>query len=140
METHHETILIVEDNFPNRKLIEAVLRPRGYRLLVATNGMEAIEMACREKPDLILMDLQLPMVSGYETTRQLKKMPLTAPIPVVALTARVMAEDRQHALASGCAGFIAKPINTRTFPGEIRQYFRAELHHRYSFDTEKHGA
>lgn len=124
METHQETILIVEDNLPNRKLIEAVLRPRGYNLLIATNGIEAIELACREKPDLILMDLQLPVMSGYETTRRLKKLSSTACIPVVALTAHVMAEDRQQAMDSGCDGFIAKPINTRAFPFDLRQYFR----------------
>jgi two-component system, cell cycle response regulator DivK len=137
VDTHQETILIVEDNLPNRKLIEAVLRPRGYNLLVATNGIEAIEMASREKPDLILMDLQLPMMSGYETTRRLKKLSSTARIPVVALTAHVMAEDRQQASDCGCDGFIAKPINTRAFPLDLRKYFN----HRpeYSVDTEQHG-
>lgn len=139
METNHETILIVEDNFPNRKLIEAVLRPRGYILLIATNGIEAIELACREKPDLILMDLQLPVMSGYETTRRLKNLAGTACIPVVALTAHVMAEDRKQALASGCDGFIAKPIDTRAFPYDIRQYFRQACSPEYSVNTEKHG-
>jgi two-component system, cell cycle response regulator DivK len=139
VETHQETILIVEDNYPNRKLIETVLRPHGYRLLIATNGIEAVELACREKPDLILMDLQLPMVSGYETTRQLKNIPDMVGIPVVALTAHVMAEDRQQALAYGCAGFIAKPINTRTFPSDIRQYFQYHKCLEHSIDPEKHG-
>jgi CheY-like chemotaxis protein len=139
VDTHQETILIVEDNLPNRKLIEAVLRPRGYNLLIATNGIEAIEMASREKPDLILMDLQLPMMSGYETTRQLKKLTSTACIPVVALTAHVMTEDRQQAMASGCTGFIAKPINTRVFPADIRQYFQNKKTPEYLPDTEKHG-
>jgi two-component system, cell cycle response regulator DivK len=137
VDTHQETILIVEDNLSNRKLIEAILRPRGYHLLIATNGLEAIELASREKPDLILMDLQLPMMSGYETTRRLKKLSSTACIPVVALTAHVMAEDRQQALECGCAGFIAKPINTRAFPLDLRQYFNQRPE--YSIDTEKHG-
>ncbi len=136
MDTHQETILIVEDNLPNRKLIEAVLRPRGYNLLIATNGIEAIDMASREKPDLILMDLQLPMMSGYETTRRLKKLASTACIPVVALTAHVMAEDRQQAKDCGCDGFIAKPINTRAFPLDLRQYFTRRRE--YSIETEKH--
>jgi two-component system, cell cycle response regulator DivK len=139
VETHQETILIVEDNYPNRKLIETVLRPLGYRLLIATNGIEAIELACREKPDLILMDLQLPIVSGYETTRQLKNIPDVAGIPVVALTAHVMTEDRQHAMACGCAGFIAKPINTRTFPSDIRQYFQCYQRLEPLHNPEKHG-
>ena len=139
METHQETILIVEDNLPNRKLIEAVLRPRGYHLLLATNGIEAIEMASQEKPDLILMDLQLPMMSGYETTRRLKKDSNTSCIPVVALTAHVMTEDRQQAIDSGCAGFIAKPINTRVFPSDIRQYFQNNPHPEYIADPGKHA-
>ena len=137
MDTHQETILIVEDNFSNRKLIEAVLKPRGYNLLITTNGIEAIEVASREKPDLIFMDLQLPMMSGYETTRRLKKLSSTACIPVVALTAHVVAEDRQQALACGCDGFIAKPINTRAFPHDLRKYFHQRPE--YSIDTEKHG-
>jgi CheY-like chemotaxis protein len=137
VDTHQETILIVEDNLPNRKLIEAVLRPRGYNLLIATNGLEAIELANRERPDLILMDLQLPMMSGYETTRRLKKLSSTACIPVVALTAHVMAEDRQQAMDCGCDGFIAKPINTRAFPHDLRQYFTQRPE--YSIDTQKHG-
>jgi len=139
VETERETILIVEDNLPNRKLIEAVLSPRGYHLLIATNGIEAIELACQEKPDLILMDLQLPMMSGYETTRRLKKLSKTACIPVVALTAHVMAEDRQQAMASGCSGFIAKPINTRAFPSDIRQYFHNDQCPNNIITTEKHG-
>jgi two-component system cell cycle response regulator DivK len=121
------TILIVEDNFPNRKLIEIILRPHGYRLLVATNGIEALELACQEKPDLILMDLQLPMMSGYDTMRELKKNPITSCIPVIALTAHVMTEDRQQAAALGCAGFIAKPIDTRSFPSVIRQFIKVDL-------------
>jgi two-component system, cell cycle response regulator DivK len=134
---HQETILIVEDNLPNRKLIEAVLRPRGYNLLIATNGIEAIELACREKPDLILMDLQMPIMSGYETTRRLKKIKSTACIPVVALTAHVLTEDRQQAMDCGCDGFIAKPINTRLFPLDLRQYFNQRSD--FPIDTEKHA-
>jgi CheY-like chemotaxis protein len=137
VDTHQETILIVEDNFSNRKLIEAVLKPRGYNLLIATNGIEAIELASRERPDLILMDLQLPMLSGYETTRRLKKCSSTACIPVVALTAHVMVEDRQQAMACGCDGFIAKPIDTRAFPHDLRKYFNQRPE--YSFDPEKHA-
>ena len=119
-------------------MIEAVLKPRGYNLLIATNGIEAIELASRERPELILMDLQLPMLSGYETTRRLKKCSSTASIPVVALTAHVMAEDRRQALACGCDGFIAKPINTRAFPHDLRKYFNQRSE--YSIDTEKHAA
>lgn len=117
-----ETILIVEDSSLNRKLVETVLLPYGYHLMIAVDGDEAIEIATSEKPDLILMDIQLPKVSGYEATRVLKAQPETAHIPVVALTARAMDGERERAEAAGCDGFITKPIDTRCFPDQIRQY------------------
>lgn len=117
-----ETILIVEDSPLNRKLVEAVLRPHGYRLLIAVDGEEAIEMATRERPDLILMDIQLPKVSGYDATKILRSQPETAHIPIVALTAHAMADERERAMAAGCDGYITKPIDTRAFPGRVRQY------------------
>jgi CheY-like chemotaxis protein len=128
MESCSETILIVEDNLPNRKLIEMVLRPRGYRLLLASNGVEAINIAQREKPDLILMDLQLPLLSGYDATRKLKQMPETAHIPVVALTAHAMREEQRAAEEAGCDGFISKPISTRSFPTDLRRFFPTPAH------------
>ena len=117
-----ETILIVEDSALNRKLVETVLRPYGYRLLIAVDGEEAIEVATSEKPDLILMDIQLPKISGYQATQALKAQPETAHIPIVALTAHAMDGERERAEAVGCDGFITKPINTRVFPDQIRQY------------------
>jgi CheY-like chemotaxis protein len=117
-----ETILIVEDSPLNRKLVEAVLRPHGYRLLIAVDGEEAIEMATRERPDLILMDIQLPKVSGYDATKTLRSQPETAHIPIVALTAHAMADERERVMAAGCDGYITKPIDTRAFPGRVRQY------------------
>lgn len=117
-----ETILIVEDSPLNRKLVEAVLRPHGYRLLIAVDGEEAIEMATRERPDLILMDIQLPKVSGYDATKILRSQPETAHIPIVALTAHAMADERERMMAAGCDGYITKPIDTRAFPGRVRQY------------------
>ncbi|MCK4473192.1 MAG: response regulator [Anaerolineae bacterium] len=121
----NETILIVEDNLLNRKLIEAILKPLGYRLLTAVDGEEGIEVATRERPDLILMDLQMPKVSGYDATEVLKSQPETAHITIVALTAHAMADERERALAAGCDGYITKPVDTRTFPGQVRQYLDA---------------
>jgi len=121
----NETILIVEDSALNRKLVQAVLEPYNYHLLIAVDGEEAIEVATRERPDFILMDLQLPKVSGYDATQRLKSQPETADIPIVALTAHAMAEERERALAAGCDGYITKPIDTRTFPGQVRQYLDA---------------
>ena len=118
----NETILIVEDNLLNRKLVEAILKPLGYRLLTAVDGKEGIEVATRERPDLILMDLQLPKVNGYDATEVLKSQPETAHITIVALTANAMADERERAMAAGCDGYITKPVDTRTFPGQVREY------------------
>ena len=117
-----ETILIVEDNPVNRKLLITVLRPHGYRILTAVDGEEAIQMACQELPDLILMDLQLPKLNGYAATQQLKENRATARIPVVALTAHAMAEERGLAQEVGFDGYITKPIDTRAFPSQIRGF------------------
>jgi CheY-like chemotaxis protein len=117
-----EVILIAEDNPLNRKLVEAVLRPHGYRLLIAVDGLEAIAIATRERPDLILMDLQLPKLGGYEAVQALRSQPETAHIPIVALTAHAMAGERERATAAGCDGYITKPIDTRALPKQVRAY------------------
>lgn len=122
MEHATETILLVEDSPLNRRLVEAILRPRGYRLLLAEDGREGIEMAIAERPDLILMDVQLPEVSGYDATRTLKGRAETRHIPIVALTAHAMPDERDRALAAGCDGYIVKPIDTRAFPEQIRAF------------------
>ncbi len=115
-----QTILIVEDNPVNRKLLVTVLRPHGYRLLTAVDGEEAVAVACQELPDLILMDLQLPKLNGYAATQRLKELPETAKIPVVALTAHAMPDERQQAQEVGFDAYITKPIDTRAFPGQVR--------------------
>jgi CheY-like chemotaxis protein len=120
-----ETILVVEDSALNRKLVETVLHSQGYRLLNAVDGEEAITIATREQPDLILMDLGLPKVNGYEATRLLKSRPETAHIPIVALTACVMADERERAIALGCEDYITKPIDTRAFPDQVRRHLDA---------------
>jgi CheY-like chemotaxis protein len=118
----NETILLVEDSALNRKLVETVLRPYRYHLLIAVDGKEAIEIATREQPDLILMDMQLPKVSGYEATQELKAQPETADIPIVALTAHAMEDERERAMAAGCNDYITKPIDTRAFPDQVREH------------------
>lgn len=117
-----ETILIVEDSALNRKLVETVLQPYGYHLLTAVDGEEGVEVATREKPDLILMDVQMPKLSGYDATRILKAQPETARIPIVALTAHAMEGERERAASAGCDGYLTKPIDTRIFPNQVRQY------------------
>jgi len=119
-------ILIVEDNAANQLLVSAVLDREGYRIELTASTIEAREVIDRGLPNLILMDVQLPGVDGLTFTRQLKADPVTAHIPVVALTALAMSGDRERALAAGCAGYISKPINTRTFADEVRGYLLAK--------------
>src|SRR5512133_3707151 len=101
-----ETILIVEDNPVNQKLLVTILRPHGYRLLTAVDGEEAIKIAFQELPQLILMDLQIPKLNGYAATEWLKTHPETAGIPIIALTAHAMPEERNHAQQVGFDGYI----------------------------------
>jgi two-component system, cell cycle response regulator DivK len=115
-------ILVVEDNEANQLLACSVLEREGFRVAVAGNAKEAMERLSTLKPDLILMDVQLPGEDGLGLTRRLKADPRTSTIPIVALTAHAMVGDKEEALAAGCAGYIPKPINTRTFGGQIRQY------------------
>lgn len=115
-------ILVVEDNEANQLLVQAVLELEGYRVELAGSAPEALDQLRASVPDLILMDVQLPGQDGLALTRELKANPMTAAIPVVALTAHAMAGDRELALKAGCVGYIAKPIDTRTFGAEVRRY------------------
>jgi CheY-like chemotaxis protein len=115
-------ILVVEDNEANQLLACSVLEREGYRVHVAASAREAVERMAANQPDLILMDVQLPGEDGLVLTRRLKADPMTAMIPIVALTAHAMVGDREEALAAGCVGYIAKPINTRTFGEQVRKY------------------
>jgi two-component system cell cycle response regulator DivK len=103
-------VLLVEDNEMNRDMLSRRLTRNGYDVVIAVNGQEGIEMAASEKPDLILMDMSLPVLDGWEATRKLKADPATASIPVIALTAHAMESDREKALAAGCDDFDTKPI------------------------------
>jgi CheY-like chemotaxis protein len=117
-------ILVVEDNSVNQLLALSVLEREGYRVDLAANAAEAMSRLAARAPDLILMDIQLGGDDGLDLTRRLKADPATAMIPIVALTALAMAGDREQTLAAGCAGYISKPINTRTFPALVRSYLR----------------
>lgn len=115
-------ILIVEDNEANQLLASSVLEREGYRVEIASDTEQALQRLNGKAPDLILMDVQLPGRDGLDLTRQLKADPATAAIPIVALTALAMLGDRERTMDAGCAGYIAKPIDTRTFGGEVRKY------------------
>jgi two-component system, cell cycle response regulator DivK len=115
-------VLLVEDNEVNRYLVRFLLEQRGFAVDTANNGMEAIEQARVRKPDLILMDIQMPVMDGYEATRLLKADEALKSVPVVALTAYAMPHERERALDAGCAGHIEKPIDTKTFIEQLRVY------------------
>ncbi len=116
-------ILYIEDNEQNFYLVNVLLNTKGYEVLWARDGQEGIDKADQFKPDLILMDIQLPVMDGYEVARKLQSNPKLSKIPIVALTSYAMAGDREKALSAGCSGYIEKPINPDTFLTQIDQYF-----------------
>ncbi len=103
-------ILYVEDNPQNMRLVRKILMAAGYEVIEATNGLSGVATAEREKPDLILMDVNLPDINGLEATSRLKANPPVAAIPIIALTANAMHGDRENCLAAGCDGYLAKPV------------------------------
>jgi CheY-like chemotaxis protein len=103
-------ILLVEDNEMNRDMLSRRLTRQGYEVVIAVDGGEAVSMATSEKPDVILMDMSLPVMDGWEATRRVKAEPATRAIPVIALTANALVEDREKALAAGCDDFDTKPV------------------------------
>ena len=119
-----ETILIVDDNAVNLKLVRVLLVKEGYQVQTAPDAEEALKSVEAVKPDLILMDIQLPGMDGLELTRLLKADPGTKDIMVVALTAYAMKGDEEKAKAAGCDGYIAKPIDTQALPGMIAGYLK----------------
>ena len=117
-----KTVLIVEDNELNMKLFHDLLDAHGYQTLQTRNGMEALELAREHRPDLILMDIQLPEVSGLEVTKWLKEDEALRDIPVVAVTAFAMKGDEERIREGGCEAYISKPISVATFLETIRQF------------------
>src|SRR5262245_36351597 len=113
-------ILLVEDNETNRDMLSRRLERRGYQVAIALDGEQGVSMAGLEAPDLILMDLSLPVLDGWEATRRLKAAPETAPIPVIALSAHAMEGERARALATGCDDFDTKPVEFARLLDKIR--------------------
>jgi two-component system, cell cycle response regulator DivK len=103
-------VLLVEDNEMNRDMLSRRLVRKGYEVVIAVDGQQGLDMAASESPDLILMDMSLPIVDGWEATRRIKADPATQPIPVIALTAHAMAGDREQAIGAGCDDYDTKPI------------------------------
>jgi len=115
-------ILVVEDNETNLYLIKFMLEKGGYEVVEAREGAVGVELAIKEKPDLVIMDVQLPDIDGLEATKRIRASEADSDIPIIALTSFAMAGDREKALAAGCTGYIEKPINPDTFIAEIEQY------------------
>ncbi len=115
-------ILVVEDNATNMYLINFILEKNGYGVIQARTGEEGVELAIKEKPDLILMDIQLPGIDGLEATRRIRNSKADGKIPIIAVTASAMPGDRERVLKAGCTGYIEKPINPETFIAEIKKH------------------
>jgi two-component system, cell cycle response regulator DivK len=115
-------ILLVEDNEMNRDMLTKRLQRRGYDVVVAVDGGEGVAMAESEAPDLILMDMSLPVVDGWEATRRIKAAPATSAIPVIALTAHAMAGDQEQAMAAGCDDYDTKPVELTRLVEKIQAF------------------
>ncbi len=116
------TILLVEDNEMNRDMLSRRLERRGYVVRVAEDGQAGVQLAEELVPDLILMDMSLPVLDGWEATRQIKANPITRKIPVIALTAHAMAGDREQAIAAGCDDYDTKPIELLRLVRKIERF------------------
>jgi two-component system cell cycle response regulator DivK len=122
MEKKLKRVLIIEDNEANLYLTKFILEKNGYQVLEAREGIQGLELATKEKPDLILMDIQLPDIDGLEAVRRIRASKIDHEIPIVALTSYAMVGDKEKSLAAGCTGYIEKPINPDTFMAEIEKF------------------
>jgi two-component system cell cycle response regulator DivK len=121
-----KTVLLVEDNLHNRRIFAGILAHYGYDVQEAQNGVEAVELAQAGRPDLILMDLSLPVMDGWEATKKIKSIPELHDIPIVALTAHAMAGDETKALEAGCDGYLSKPISPKKVVAEVNRFLLPE--------------
>jgi CheY-like chemotaxis protein len=115
-------VLLVEDNEDNRTIYSTVLRHLGYQVIEAQDGVQAVDLARSELPDLILMDISIPRIDGWEATRILRQDPSTQDIPIVALTAHALSDDRERAAEVGFSSYLAKPIEPRAVVDEVRRW------------------
>lgn len=120
-----KTILLIEDNEQNRYLATFLLEKKGFQVFPASDGPQGIELAARVRPQLILLDIQLPTMDGYAVARKLRENTALANTPIVAVTSYAMTGDREKSIAAGCNGYIEKPINPETFVGEIERFLEA---------------
>ena len=116
------TVLCVEDNLDNRVLVRRILQAEGYAVLEASNAFEGLQLALVQRPDLILVDINMPQIDGLTFASRLKAYPGLAGVPVVAITANVMHGDRERTLAAGCDGYIQKPIDVDGLPAQVARF------------------
>ena len=119
-------VLLIEDNEMNRDMLSRRLIKRGYTVAMAIDGQQGIDMAISEKPDLILLDMSLPVVDGWEAARQIKANPLSAGLPLIALTAHAMAADRERAMSAGCDDFDTKPVELPRLLAKMETLLKAK--------------
>jgi two-component system, cell cycle response regulator DivK len=115
-------ILVVEDQADNRRILQDLLTKAGYEIILAENGQEALEVVARERPNLILMDIQLPLLDGYEATRRIKADPALRAIPIIVITSYALSGDESKAKAAGCDAYVAKPFSPRALLAKVREY------------------
>ncbi|MDO9150364.1 MAG: response regulator [Methylotenera sp.] len=120
-----KTILLIEDNEQNSYLTTFLLETHGFNVVTAPDGAIGIDTAKKILPDLILLDIQLPMMDGYDVAKALREIDVLKPIPIIAVTSYAMVGDREKCIAAGCTGYIEKPINPETFVTEISTYLRS---------------
>ena len=119
-----KNVMVVEDNEKNRKLMRVVLKAKGYNIIEAATGEEALNLLKNQKPDIILMDIQLPGIDGLTLIRQIKASVITKDIPIIAVTAYAMKGDEQKILDTGCNAYVSKPINTQELPLIVEKYIK----------------
>ena len=115
-------ILVIEDQEDNRRILCDLLTTRGYEIIEATTGLDGVSIAEKERPDLILMDIQLPGIDGYEATRRINANPILHQIPIIAVTSYALSGDDAQALEAGCDAYVAKPFSPRALLAKIREY------------------
>ena len=118
-------ILLVEDNEMNRDMLSRRLKRRGFEVIFAVNGQEGVDLAISERPDVILMDLSLPVLDGWEATRRVKADGATSSVPIIGLTAHAMSGDREKAIAAGCDDYDTKPVEIERLIGKIERLLGA---------------
>ncbi len=120
-------ILVIEDNEQNMYLVTFILEKHDYQVIQASNGLDGIELARQQSPDLILLDIQLPVMDGYAVARELRKIEALSEKHIIAVTSYAMPGDREHALEAGCSGYIEKPINPETFISQVEDYLNSSV-------------